>query len=398
MSGIIWTYQRCPRCGGRYPTSRGGYPIVCDKCKTQPTKFIIKIPFQKRRLAISHDRDGRTVHDFNRANNLLGQIRSEIQTGIFDPEIYKQQSATKLDRFWGYFESKYEKSPGTYAKLSTIREHHLGCLGKHQMRDVRAYHLNEWWRWLREKELSPHYLNDIHQWVKRFFNEAYELDIIEKVPHFPKRIVDPVQHIEWLTAEEQESVLDHLPKYDRPIYEFLFITGCRVGEAIALQQGDIDLQKGKTVISKTIRRDGTFGPTKAKKPRLIPHCDDLLACYVAARKISGLKGFVFTNCWGRHYSDDYLRDRLGKACDAAGIPRIPLKNATRHSWGMQRIQDGYDIFTVSQGYGHSDIKMTQNYVEMLTAQTAKLYGLRQKREKRKSDKVVNIGNNTGKSV
>ncbi|MBW2094187.1 MAG: tyrosine-type recombinase/integrase [Deltaproteobacteria bacterium] len=389
MSGIIWTYQKCPGCGGRFPSSKGGFPIICAACKTQPTKFQIKIPWQKQRITISRDRDGRTLHDFNHANNLLGQIRSEIQAGIFDPEIYKRQSATAFRAFWLKFQETYRHSPSTYAKVTAIGKHHLGSLLTYQMRDIRAYHIADWWQELQGKGLSAHYLNDILQWVKRFFGEAKDLDIIEKVPRFPRAKSLPKQDIQWYTEAEQVAVLSHLPEYDQPIFDFLFLTGVRVGEAIGLQRSDVDMVRGRTVIQHTIKRDGSLGPTKNRKPRVIPHVPEILDCY-KRQAVKGLK-YMFVNKWGRRYSDDYLRDTFRRACLDAGLEPIKLKNATRHSFGMGLIENGEDIWTVSKAMGHSDIRMTEHYVKVLAKRTRGLYG-RRKCANGENEGVLTIGN------
>lgn len=371
MAGVIWTYQRCPACGGKFPTSKGGFPIICATCKTQPTKFIIKVYWQGKGHDIARDREGRTVHHWNHAVNLLGNIRSEIQARTFDPELYKKQAKTRFKRFWGRFQNKYKGSPSTWAKLDAIGRHHLTYFDAYHLRDIRAFHVDEWWEEMKDKGLSPHYMNDIHQWLKRFLTEARDLDIIDKVPHFPKTLKEPIHEIKWFTKAEQDQVLNHLPKHDRPIFEFLFLTGVRVGEAIALQRSDIDMTHKKITVQRTIRRDGTLGPTKARKTRMVIISADVKKCLTTG--LTGLKGFVFTNKWGRHYSDDYLRDTFNRACQKAQIKPIPLKNATRHSFGMRLLSQGYDIWTVKEYMGHADIKMTERYVQAILEDGERVY-------------------------
>jgi integrase len=366
MSGTISTRQKCPGCGGKYPSSKGDFPIICVKCKTQPTKFLINLYWQGIRLTLSRDREGRTIHSWNHAVNLLGNIRSEIQAKTFDPEIYKQQSATAFKTFWTMFQRQYEGQIATHAKLSTIGKHHLDQFMSMQMRDIRAFHIKEWWLNLKSKGLSNHYMNDLNQWLKRFFNEATELDVIEKVPHFPPQMSLPAPDIEWLTEGEQNSVFDELPKYDRPIFDFMFLTGVRVGEAIAMHRSDIDFKKGRTIVQHTVKRDRkTIGEVKNKKHRIIPHVEDVEDCLRNALRYSGLNKLLFTNKWGRIYTQDYLRDTFKKACVKAGVKPIHLKNATRHSFGTQMVESGVDIWTTSKAMGHSDIKMTEKYAAVL---------------------------------
>lgn len=374
MSGTINTLQKCPSCGGKFPPSKGDFPIICYKCKTQPTKFIIKLYWRKKRFSISRDEEGKTIHSWNHASNLLGHIRSEIQKKSFDPDIYKEQSSTSFSAFWDRFIYKYRNNAATHAKLMTIGKFHLKHFMRFQMRDIRAYHIDEWWEKLKDKNLSPHYMNDIQQWLKRFMNEARELDIIEKVPRFPEPMDRPRKEIKYLSSEDQDKILEHIPDHDKYIFDFLYMTGVRVGEAIGLQRSSIDFNRGRTIIQHTIKLDRkTLGPTKNKHPRVIPHFGGLEDCLKNAIKQSGPQKFVFTNKWGRIYTADYLRDTFDRACLKAGVKRVQLKNATRHSFGMRMIGSGVDIWKTSKAMGHSDIKMTENYVDMLADQLKSAY-------------------------
>ncbi len=373
MAGIIKTRQVCPGCGDKYPSSKGDSPIICSSCKTQPTKFLIQLYWQKRTITVSHDRDGQTVHHFQKASNLLGSIRTDLQAGIFDPEIYKKQSSTTFKAAWDRFLRDYEGRPGTYAKIEGIgRNHILPFFADYQMRDIRAYHLKDWWVEVKAKGLAPKYLNDLHQWLKSFLKQAMALDIIEKVPNFPDTLSAPEPDVDqWLTEEEQLSVLGYLPAYDLPIYDFMFLTGSRVNEATGLQRKDTDWSKHLTVIRHTIKRDGSLGIVKGKKRRVIQHSEDVVGCLKANPHVNQ---YQFINRWGRRYSDDYLRDRFREACEAAEVTPIKLKNATRHSFGMGLLKKGYDIWQVSKIMGHSDIKMTEHYVKMVGDSGRSPYG------------------------
>ncbi len=51
------------------------------------------------------------------------------------------------------------------------------------------------------------------------------------------------------------------------------------------------------------------------------------------------------------------------ACDDAGVVRVPLNNACRHSWGCQMLNAGIDKAVVQRLLGHSDPRMTDRYAE-----------------------------------
>jgi len=368
MRGIIGTYQKCPRCGAPYPSSKGGSPIVC--CHTQPTKFFIRIPFSGTTHKILYDRDGKTIHHFAHAVTVLGEIRASLVRKSFDPGTYKKQSRTTFKAFWKRFQDRYSGS--SLDKLKSIGKHHMTPFNDLQMRDVAAWTIDEWWTELKCKNLAPAYLNDILGWLKSFFRYALDVDVIEKMPkRFPEPLKLPGPEVdEWFSKEDQDRVLDHIPAHDQQIFQFLFITGVRVNEACALQRTDINRKDGIVTIRNTVKRDGTVGVVKNKRPRRIP-LNAVIQCVNGG--VVNLAGYVFINKWGRRYHAEYLRETFNKACDDAKIKRIKLKNATRHSFGMGLVGKGYDAWQISKIMNHSDVKVTEYYIKMLDKDIAGAY-------------------------
>jgi len=378
MAGTIRTYQKCPGCGSSFPSSKGGFPIICASCHTQPTKFFINVFWQNKHEFIYHDSDGRGIHDWGHAVAVLGEIRSRMAShktgkGFFDPSTYKKQSSNSFTSFWESFIKGYHGP--TLEKLKTINNHHFTYFHDMKMRDITARNINDWWRDIQDKGNSPRYCNDIQTWLRTFLNEALSLDVIEKIPNMPTFLKTVQADIEFLTEDEQLAVLGAIPEHDRPIFDFLFLTGVRVNEACALQRSDIDIKSGVVTIRNTIKRDGSIGIVKNKKPRRIPH-QAVAFCFNP--QIINISGFVFINKWGKHYSDDYLRDTFNRACDEIGVRRIQLKNATRHSFGMGLLGKGYDIWQVSKIMNHSDIKITEHYAKMMDKEISGAYGRRSK--------------------
>ena len=374
MAGVIRTYQKCPKCKKSFPSSKGGSPIICSACLTQPNKFYIKLPWGGESHSLYCDRQGKPMRDFHHAVGVLGEIRAQLDRKNFDPNVYKKQSKTGFLAFWDRFLEGYEDRRGSYDKIRAIGKHHLTCFYELQMRDITTLHIDDWWQ--SKRELSPRYRNDCLTWLKKFFNDALRLDIIEKLPHFPIAVDVPEPDIiDYLTEDEQLAVLDRLPSYDRAIFDFLFLTGIRVNEATGLLRSDTDWKREITIIQHTIKRDGSIGIVKNKKKRIIPHVPEIRECLIRAMKITGLHiEHQFINRWRRRYSDDYLRDTFKKACIKTGVEPIHLKNATRHSFGMGLLRKGFDIWQTSKAMNHSGIGMTEHYVQLLTNEMGGMYG------------------------
>lgn len=401
MAGTIRTYQKCPKCGASFPSSKGDFPIICKNgCQTQPTKYYINIFWNGKASDLHRDKSGQHIRSWQQAVVVLGGIRDRMAShktgkGFFNPEAYKKQSSTSFISFWDRFkkkhgvwdEAKNKQTGSTYEKIDVIGRLHLTYFHDMQMRDITAWQVSEWWQELIDKGVSQRYMNDILNWVKSFFNNALELEVIEKKPVFPKPFSLPAPEVgEWLTEDQQLSIMAHIPEHDRRIFDFLFLTGCRVNEACALKRTDIHPKQGVVYIQNTIKRDGSIGQVKNKKIRPIPY-NAVKVCF--DNEVISLTGFVFINKWGRRYSDDYLRDTFNRACDAAKIKRIKLKNATRHSFGMYLVKKGYDAWQISKAMNHSDVKVTEHYIKMLDKEISGMYDRCETVVKEKNNDISN---------
>lgn len=376
MKGSIATYQKCPKCGAKFPSSKGDFPIVCKNgCKTQPTKFHIKYYFDGDGQAAHRTLYGETVHYWGDATALL----REIQTGmkhhkqnktIFDPSAYHKQSKTAFKPFWNQFCDRYEGSTGS--KIRTIGRYHLLYFNDFQMRDIKPFHIDQWWIDLKKKGLSPAYMNDIMTWLKSFFKWGKKYKVILDDMYFPPNIDTPEPEVdEWLTESEQVAVFQYIPDQDKPIFEFLFSTGARVNEACGLYRSDIDWKREVIIIQRTVKRDKSVGPTKNKKKRRISITQQLKKCLIRSTVMS--MEYQFINEWGRRYHAEYLRNTFNKACRSADVKPIKLKNATRHSAGMRLTAQGYSISVVKDFYGHSSERMTAHYAKILDEQKKDMF-------------------------
>lgn len=390
MKGAILTKQSCPKCGAKFPSSKGGFPIICKNgCQTQPTKYYIKYYWKGKDHSAYMDRMGQPINDYGKAVAVLSAIRTGMDEhqqnkGFFDPEIYQKQSKTAFKAFWDQFVNKYTDS--TKDKISAIGRHHLTYFNEYQMRDISSFHIDAWWDGIKSKGVSEAYQNDILTWLKSFFKWAKQVKVIQDELVFPKSITIPEPEVdEWLTAQDQDAVFEKISDCDKPIFDWLFMTGCRVNEACGLKRSDTDWKRGVTIIQHTVKRDGSVGQTKTKKKRRILHSPGIKRCLLQSTAALHVE-YQFINKWGRRYSDDYLRDTFHQACIDAGIEPIKLKNGTRHSAGMRLLDRGHDMEAVRKFYGHSTVRMTQHYAKILESTMTDMFergAITDKEDKRK---------------
>jgi integrase len=337
-----------------------GGSIHWYRTKSGERPFLI-VWWRGRSYKLYRDKQGRKFYSKERAEKLLRAIQVEIDNKTFDPTDYTTQAQT-FERFWQTFMAEYQPRTSTRDKLNAIYKHHFSPLADKNIKEITGLDIKQWWLDMREKGLSSKYLNDCRQWLLSVFREAGRLQVIERIPAFPKPVRNIKKPVQYLDKEDQVRILLALPEYDQPVYSFMMLSGCRVMEAAALQWEDINWKEDTFTISRSIDRHGKLGPPKDRDPRILPLFPKLKALLstVRQKRVVSLTGFVFLNRWGTHYSYEYLREHFHEARKIVGVSEIPLKNATRASWATQ--QDRNNIWLVAQAMGHSDIETTKAYL------------------------------------
>jgi integrase len=154
----------------------------------------------------------------------------------------------------------------------------------------------------------------------------------------------------------------------------LYTTGIRIGEALALDVGDLDRRDRILTI-----RKGKFGKTRALPLR--QSTVEALDRYVhhPLRPLgTDASAPIFVSCRRRRLTDCTVRPALQDACFASGIPKPwPRPHDFRHSLAVNRVMAGYaeggDVNALLPGLstylGHVSVENTRLY---LTANAALL--------------------------
>lgn len=167
------------------------------------------------------------------------------------------------------------------------------------------------------------------------------------------------QHV-FLSREEQAQAIAALPEHYRPLGQFLFDSGLRIGEALALTPADIC--NGKVTVNKSVSRSYTggdtrpfvVGPTKTESSERtipVPGLDQLDLSHE----------YVFVNERGErlHY-ETFRRSVWRKAMASSGLPphRRPTIHDCRHTHASRLLDSGIPILAVSRRLGHASISVT----------------------------------------
>lgn len=200
-----------------------------------------------------------------------------------------------------------------------------------------------------------------------------------------------------LTKKEVTSVIAHLEENKQLAVELLYGTGMRLNELLCLRILDVDFERAEI----TIRygkggKDRRVMLPKSLVPKLEKHIAEvkkihekdladgwgkvLLPPNVEKRSPDSAKDFCWQwlfpqkNRWknektgeeGRHHIDESILQKAVKnAVHEAGIIKNASCHTFRHSFATHLLENGYDIRTVQELLGHSDVRTTMIYTHVL---------------------------------
>ena len=170
-----------------------------------------------------------------------------------------------------------------------------------------------------------------------------------------------------LTREEQKSLTEALLD-DMDICKFGILlalyTGIRVGELCALQWEDVSedcIYVNKTMQRLWRREDGktdvVVGPPKSSSSRRRIPLPGFLQPYVVHFRMPG--GYVIRTQRRDHSEPRSMQFKFSQIADRCGLKDVTF-HTLRHTFATRCIESGFDVKTLSEILGHTDVKTTLN--------------------------------------
>ena len=221
-------------------------------------------------------------------------------------------------------------------------------------------------------EYSYKYRKNLHAHLASIYNYAekyYDIKNIMKKVDRPRNLEAKKEMLFW-TPEEFSKFIE---KVDRPQYKalfrFLYITGCRRGEALAMTWSDIDLDAGKVKINKNIayKVGANNKPYQITTPKNMGSNRTVVIPNFFCKQLKEYRDWQKENCPSTDFvfgSADPLPPTsieriMTSATKEANIKRIRIHDL-RHSCASLLIHKGVSIVAVSRHLGHSTVEQTLN--------------------------------------
>lgn len=295
------------------------------------------------------------VHDFRKFPQYASVARFE---DMYYEWLEHQKPRVKTSTFYS-FESRYN---------AVIKKD----FANKQLNEITPLFLKNWQSKLIERGYSQSYCKKLQSLVEAVFKYAVHyydypnnpFDKIEaiRLPDRPakkeKTVWDKQQFSQFIENVNDEPY--------RAFFIFLYYTGCRKAEALALTWDDIDFDNATVTINKTYTRKIKGVPYKIENtPKT---ASSIRTIKLPSVVINALKSpyfdvkeaFVFGG--KKPLPENTLRQRLERYLDKATAKCPTLSRLTfhefRHSHASLLISNGISIVTVSKRLGHANINET----------------------------------------
>lgn len=217
---------------------------------------------------------------------------------------------------------------------------------------------------MQEQPYKQAYLRMIQNQITAIFTHANRIYSLANNPckKVKKMGSTKSEEVNFWTKEEFDNFIHTFSKEDKYYYlfELLFWTGCREGEALALTKKDINFKTNELRINKTYfrmnRQDVITKPKTEKSIRTInlpQFLSDELKEYID-------KQYAITdNCRLFPVVAEAVQHKLAREIKKTGVKKIRV-HALRHSHVALLIHKGVEVLAIKERLGHESIKTTLN--------------------------------------
>lgn len=235
--------------------------------------------------------------------------------------------------------------------------------------DINSLIIKEYMGWLVERECKSTYINTQYKTLKAFYTYLIEEEIVDSCPLDKIRKIKEVKPlITTFTNDEVKAMLkvtngnDFYHLRDKLIITLLADTGIRCLELCTL--------KVDNIFDDFLLINGKGG-----KDRVVPITPSVLRClnkYQKARAKRNIidNDYLLTSRSGRLMTVSAIEHNIKRIGKEAGV-RNNIRcspHTFRHYFAQSNLLGGNDIYTISKLLGHSNIGITQTYINSITTE------------------------------
>ena len=240
----------------------------------------------------------------------------------------------------------------------------LPYFGNKRVNDITAADIRQWHNELIKMGYSPTYLKTINNQLSAIFNYAIRYYDLKSNPCAKAGSMgkSKAEEMDFWTGEEFRKFIDSVMNKRLSYMAFmtLYWTGMRMGELLALNPKDIDLEKRTISITKSYQRLGkkdVITPPKTPKSKRVITIPEFLA--------ADIKDYM-DSLYDLQENDRlfpitkyYLEHEMQRGIKESGVKRIRVHDL-RHSHASMLIELGFSPLEIANRLGHEKVETTLN--------------------------------------
>ena len=240
----------------------------------------------------------------------------------------------------------------------------LPYFGNKRVNDITAADIRQWQNELIKMGYSPTYLKTINNQLSAIFNYAVRYYDLKSNPCAKAGSMgkSKAEEMDFWTGEEFRRFIDSVMNKRLSYMAFmtLYWTGMRLGELLALNPKDVDLEKRTISITKSYQRLGkkdVITPPKTPKSKRVITIPEFLA--------ADIKDYM-DSLYDLQENDRlfpitkyYLEHEMQRGIKESGVKRIRVHDL-RHSHASMLIELGFSPLEIANRLGHEKVETTLN--------------------------------------
>lgn len=240
----------------------------------------------------------------------------------------------------------------------------LPYFGDKRVNDITAADIRQWQNELIKMGYSPTYLKTINNQLSAIFNYAVRYYDLKSNPCAKTGSMgkSKAEEMDFWTGEEFRKFIDSVMNKRLSYMAFmtLYWTGMRLGEFLALNPKDVDLEKKTIFITKSYQRLGkkdVITPPKTPKSKRVITIPEFLA--------ADIKDYM-DSLYDLQENDRlfpitkyYLEHEMQRGIKESGVKRIRVHDL-RHSHASMLIELGFSPLEIANRLGHEKVETTLN--------------------------------------
>lgn len=224
---------------------------------------------------------------------------------------------------------------------------------------VQRSHIERFIDHLVARGLHPSTINTLLGGVQRFYGHLMREEQLQASPIRSHHYLQEPEPLPRALSDGQVqrflTVLDHV--LDRAVFLLLLRSGIRLGELVALDLRDVELEAQQLFI-----RQGH----KNRRGRVVYFSADArqaLQRWLEGRWSQPTSKF-FHNPYGRPLNHRWVQRHFRAYGERAGLERRLTVHSLRHTFACQLLNAGVDLVTLQELLGHDSIVITQRYARL----------------------------------